>query len=78
MKAQRVPYHVLHNPKGVPANKHLVDDIPHTVLIDKSGKVVKTWRGWGGKKEEREIRAELAKLGLGPPAASRPTADAGE
>jgi len=40
---------------------HAVCGIPHTVLIDKSGVIVRTWRGWGGE-EEKQIREELAKL----------------
>jgi len=78
LKGNPLPYPILHDATGEVSRSYHASGIPHTVLIDKSGKVVKTWRGWGGEEEEREIRAELAKLGLGPPAASRPTADAGE
>jgi|GEM_PF-774226 len=78
LKGNPLPYTILHDATDEVSQSYHASGVPHTVLIDKSGKVVKTWRGWGGEEEEKEIRAELAKLGLGPPAASRPAADGGE
>ena len=78
LRKRPLPYINLHDEKQEATADYGAKAVPSTILIDKSGTVVKTWRGWGGEEEEREIRTELAKLGLGPPAASRPAADAGE
>ncbi len=79
LESNPLPYPILHDATGEVSRSYFAGGIPYTVLIDESGKVVKTWRGWGGEEEEREIRAELAGLGIGSPsAATRPAAEAGE
>jgi peroxiredoxin len=39
-----------------------VKAIPHTVLIDRDGEVLKTWQGWSGSDGEAEIRETIVKL----------------
>jgi len=64
LKANPLPYAILHDADRKAGMAYHVGGVPHTVLIDKSRRIVKTWTGWGGAHEEKEIRAELAKLGI--------------
>jgi peroxiredoxin len=57
-----LPYLNLHDADGKASKQYGAKSIPRTFLIDPSGKVVKAWVGWSGEEEEKEIRAELAKL----------------
>jgi peroxiredoxin len=57
-----LPYMILHDADGKASKLYGAKSIPRTLLIDKSGTVVRTWRGWTGEQEEKEIRAELARL----------------
>jgi len=60
-----LPYTVVHDAALASKKNYYVGSIPHTLLIDKEGIVVRVWLNWEGEKEEKEIRAELAKLGIG-------------
>ncbi len=57
-----LPYPILHDAKSAVAKPYHIEMLPTTLLIDKTGKVIKTWRGWGGAGEEAEIRKLIAKL----------------
>jgi len=57
-----MPYLQSHDAGGEGGEKYHFEAIPHTVLIDRAGKVVKTWQGWNGAEEEAEIRESIKKL----------------
>ena len=76
-KKKKVNYLLLQDAKGEASKAYYAKSIPKSVLIDKSGTVVKVWEGWAGDEEAKEIRGEIAKL-IGPPrktAASQPAHD---
>ncbi len=62
LKKNTLPYINLHDVKQEAGRAYDARSIPYTLLIDKSGRVVKSWRGWGGTTEELEIRKDVAKL----------------
>lgn len=57
-----MPYLQGHDASDVGGDKYHFEAIPHTVLINRQGKVVKTWQGWNGDEEEAEIREAVKKL----------------
>lgn len=61
-KKKKMTYSVLHDEKKEVSKAYQASAIPRTILIDKSGVVVKVWKGWSGDEEAKEIRAEIAKL----------------
>lgn len=58
----RLPYTIVHDVKQRASELYRIGGIPHTVLIDRKGIVIKTWHGWSGEEEATEIRTEVAKL----------------
>lgn len=64
LKHRPLPFLVLHDANSKAEKAFFVRGIPHTVLIDKKGIVVRVWHGWSGEEQEKEIRDELAKLGI--------------
>lgn len=64
LKKRPLPYTVLHDTAHASRDNYFVIGVPHTVLINKDGTVVRVWQGWYGSDEETQIRDELAKLGI--------------
>lgn len=64
LKKRPVPYTVLHDSGNASKRLYYVGSIPHTLLIDKKGIVVRVWQGWDSESEEKEIRGAIAKLGI--------------
>ena len=61
-KKEKLPYTVLLDPHKKTGALYRLKTIPRTILINRAGRIVKVWQGWGGKNEEVEIRQKLAKL----------------
>lgn len=64
LKARPLPYTVLHDADASSRRRYYLRGIPHTILIDKQGIVVRIWQGWDDEQEEKEIRDAIAKLGI--------------
>lgn len=61
-KRRKVQYQIVQDPDSAAMKAYQAKSIPRSVLIDKSGKIVRIWQGWSGDEEAAEIRAEIAKL----------------
>jgi len=64
LKKRPLPYTVVHDAERVSKKLYYLSGIPHTVLIDREGIVVRVWQGWDGEQEEKEVRQALARLGI--------------
>ena len=64
LEDRRPQFTVLHDPTAKVRAAFGGKGIPLSVLIDKNGNVVRSWLGWRGRHEEKEIRGELTKLGV--------------
>lgn len=74
LKKRPLPYPVLYDEEQEATQAYGAKGLPYTILIDKTGTVVRVWQGWSGEEEEKEIREELAKV-LSDQPASAPAAE---
>lgn len=65
-----LPYPILHDADGKASKAYGAKSIPRTVLIDKTGTVVRVWQGWSGEEEEKQLREEIGKTLSSPPASA--------
>ncbi len=64
LKDRQLAFPVLRDPSTKARAAFGARGVPLTILIDKNGKVVRSWLGWRGRQEVGEIRAELKRLGV--------------
>lgn len=70
LKKRPLPYLVLYDEKQDATQAYGAKSVPYTILIDKTGTVVRVWQGWSGEEEEKQIREEIGKLLAGPTTAA--------
>lgn len=61
LKRNPLPYVVLHDEEHQAAAAYGIKQLPYTFLMDRTGTVVRTWRGWSDG-EEKEIREAVVSM----------------